>query len=117
MPNHRDRRALAVAGVAIALAMATTGCGRFGRTDAPEDAVGASAGATAPATPLPTDELAATRSPAPGTTPTAGPTGQSGSTPAPLTTPDLTAIQDLIDELDAALGADATADADEGSPK
>lgn len=33
----------------------------------------------------------------------------------PLATPDLTAVQQLLVDLDAALGADATADTDEGS--
>ena len=46
---------------------------------------------------------------------TSGPTTAPIAGPAPLATPDLTAIEQLLDDLDAALGADATADSDEGS--
>jgi hypothetical protein len=48
-------------------------------------------------------------------TPSAAPRPSTG--PAPLATPNLTAIQQLLDGLDATLAADAIADIDEGSTK
>jgi hypothetical protein len=135
MPNHRSRAALAVAGTVLLLAVVTAGCGRRGlpATVAGGDEAVASPVAAAtsvptellPTEPVPTEPVptgttdaaepgaasppaaAATAPPNPGTQPTS----------APLATPDLDSIERLLADLDAALGADATAATDEGSPK
>jgi hypothetical protein len=140
MPNHRSRAALAVAGTVLLLAVVTAGCGRRGlpATVAGGDEAVASpvaAATSVPTEPLPTEPVptepvptepvptgttdaaepgaasppaaAATAPPNPGTQPTS----------APLATPDLDSIERLLADLDAALGADATAATDEGSPK
>ncbi len=121
MPRHLNRRTFAVAGVVLLLVLTTAACGR---RDLPTNvgAVAAPADATEnAATSAPTSVQPETAAPAPTATPgtSPGPTvlATPGPTLAPLATPDLTAIQQLLDDLDAALGADATADTDEGSSK
>jgi hypothetical protein len=123
--NLRGRRTLAIIGLAIALAIATAGCGRLGRAGTGGESGSAAPAAVATTTPEPSRSPAATTSPDPSAVPTAQPTTASSAAPsvppsappASLETPDLTAIQQLLNELDAALGADATADTDEGSSK
>lgn len=125
--NHRSRRALAVTGVALLLALVTTGCGR---RDLQSEA-GTGASAVSPTAEMPASSSAAVRTDPPEPVPPepAVPGTADGLLPAavatppptlaplavPLATPDLTAIQQLLDDLDATLGADATADTDEGS--
>ena len=116
MPNHRSRGALAVAGTVLLLAVVTAGCGR---RDLPAAAGPTAAAAVEPSEPAPmatatatqaslaTEPPAASQPPNPGTQPT----------PAPLATPDFSAIDDLLADLDAALGADAIAESEEGSPE
>ena len=128
MPNHRSRGVLAVAGTVLLLALVTAGCGRRGLPAAAgvDDvaASGAAAGPTAaaavePSEPAPMATATATQAPEatepPGASqpPSAGPQ----PTPAPLATPDFSAIDDLLADLDAALGADAIAESEEGSPE
>jgi hypothetical protein len=134
MPNHRSRGALAVVATVMLLAVVTAGCGRRGLPAAVAGGDEAVAGPVAAATSVPTEPVptepvptepvptgttdpaepgaasppaAATAPPDPGTQPT----------PVPLATPDLDSIERLLADLDAALGADATAATDEGSPK
>ncbi len=119
MSNHRSRRILAVAGAVLLLAIVTTGCGRRAE---PADAAAGSPSAEMPASTAvavrtnPTESVGP-ESPVPGPADGAGPTEAPAPQPthAPLATPDLIAIEQLLVELDAALGADATADTDEGS--
>lgn len=123
--NHQLRAARVAAAVALLVALVVVGCGRRGivADDAAADGAATSAvptsgrvgpitspesTETAPADASPASGGGATVSPAPGT-PSPAPTI------APFEAPDLTAIQRLLDEIDAALGADATADSDEGS--
>jgi hypothetical protein len=122
VPSHRTRRALAVIATVLVFALVTAGCGR---RDLPAEA-GIDAAAATQAAP----------STGPTTRPTTRPTAEASVPPPsaaaaeppvtteppvaslpPLATPDLAAIEDLLKELDAALGADATADTDEGSPR
>jgi hypothetical protein len=120
MPRHRrGRRAVSFLAVLL-LAVLTIGCGRHG---IPSGDPAAGAG---PVTALPT---AATedRASEPTTptashsaaieTPVASPAPTPTSAPTPLATPDLTAIERLLDDLDAALGDDAAAGTEEGSSK
>jgi hypothetical protein len=121
MLSHRSRRTLAVSGTVLLLVIATAGCGRRA------DPAGADAATSGTGAPAPTAIALETSAPVtaepdattPGPTAEPGPTEVPAATPqptaAPLATPDLTAIQHLLDDLDAALGADATADTDEGS--
>ena len=122
MPGHRRKGTLAVVGGALLLAIVLAGCGR--RVDGsgaaatvPSPAAAAPAGTVLDpqVTPVsvvsePTDPVATEA-----TGSTAGPTPAPQTAPEPLVTPDLTAIEQLLDDLDAAIGADATADTDEGS--
>jgi hypothetical protein len=128
MSSHRVRGALAVTGTVLLLVVVTAGCGRRGLPAAPGDGAGAAAATAGPATAGPataTESPAAAvpESPDPEPTPAASlaPTqpaaASSQPAAAPLATPDLAAIDDLLEELDAALGADATADTDEGRPR
>lgn len=122
--QQRHHRTLALAGAAVLALVVAAGCGgRDARADgdtANEAASSAGTGVAilepaaspSPAATPPDATLgagaAATEVPAPQATP-APPTA------APFVAPDLTAIERLLDDLDAALGADATADSDEGS--
>jgi len=123
MSSRRTRRAVAVAGTAVLLlVLVTASCGGRGlpaRTQANGVADQAAATAesvvavTAPRASAPaastwaTDPLVGTESAAEKPQLTAG----------PLAMPDLTAIEQFLDDLDAALGADATADTEEGSTR
>ena len=137
MPNHRSPGVFAVAGTVLLVAVVTAGCGRRGLPAAVAGGDEAVASPVAAATSVPTEPVptgttdaaepgaesppgvasppgaasppaaAATAPPNPGTQPT----------PAPLATPDLDSIERLLADLDAALGADATAATAEGSPK
>jgi hypothetical protein len=141
MPNHRSPGVFAVAGTVLLVAVVTAGCGRRGLPAAVAGGDEAVASPVAAATSVPTERVptepvptepvptrttdaaepgaesppgaasppaaAATAPPNPGTQPT----------PAPLATPDLDSIERLLADLDAALGADATAATAEGSPK
>ncbi|TAJ99657.1 MAG: hypothetical protein EPO36_11410 [Chloroflexota bacterium] len=125
MPNRSSRAALAVAGTVLLLALVTAGCGRRDSVAgadgvAADSTAGATATAKAPPTataPIETTDASQT----PDTSQPPAPTGTAGAgakpTAAPFATPDLTAIEQLLADLDAALGADATADTDEGSPR
>ncbi len=114
-PQGRRFTGLLVA--AVVVAVVATGCGRRGAAAAgtptqdpgapaatvgigQADPSGLATPSPAPSTPAPSALAAATPPPA---------------TPAPLATPDLSSINQLLADLDAALGADATADTDEGS--
>jgi hypothetical protein len=112
--QHRQRRTLVLVGTAVFALVIATGCGqRDARADGaaangPASSAGPGAALVEPtASPSPA-ATTATEVPAPQATPPT-PTG------APFVAPDLTAIERLLDDLDAALGADATADSDEGS--
>lgn len=105
-------RRLTLTGAAVLLTLVIAGCGRSGQAiDAGAAPVVPASAASGPiaalATPTPTELAAAT----PAATPTPGPT----ATPVP--TPDFPAIEALISGINADLGADATADTDEGSPQ
>lgn len=116
--QQRQHRTLAVAGTAVLALVVVTGCGgRDARADGgtantPVSSAGPGAALVEPATQPPgatlSADAAATEMPTSQTTP-APPTA------APFKAPDLAAIERLLDDLDAALGADATADSDEGS--
>jgi hypothetical protein len=110
MHASRSRRIVALAGVALLLALTTAGCGRRAQLDDP--------GALPTSTPVvatapPTDAPASTAEAA--SPPTQSPADAPAATPVP--TPNLDAIQALINDIDADLGADATATTDEGSPQ
>jgi len=125
MPKHRSRGASAVVGTVLLLALVIAGCGRRGLPAAAGSGsdgglaspTAASTGSTSSppvetATPSPT---VATTSPPPAIEPP-GPAPEPTPAPlAPIVPPDLTAIEQLLADLDAALGADATADSEEGS--
>jgi hypothetical protein len=130
MSSHRIRGALAVAATVVLLATVTAGCGRRGlAAGAGPDAAGDGGAGPASAATQPT--VGATAPGVTGPTPSADPAGPPAATeptsttdepapsphptPAPLVAPDLTAIERLLADLDAALGADATADTEEGS--
>ena len=116
VPSQRSWGALAVIVTVLVFALVTAGCGRRGLPAAGLDGVAATevAATTGPTT-WPTTEASM---PQPSDAATAPPiTSAPVASPAPLATPDLAAIEDLLKELDAALGADATADTDEGSPR
>jgi hypothetical protein len=126
MQSHLSRRALAVTGTVLLLALATTGCGRRGiepgaaAATATAGTPAATVGAPGPdATGDPGETAGPDATGDPGASAEPGSNQVTAATPkpsaAPLATPDLTAIQQLLDDLDAALGADATADTDEGS--
>lgn len=133
MPSHRSHRILAVTGALVLLATVVAGCGRRDLVADQAAGVAASPPAASVGPALPSvgsnpsgGPTASTESDAPEPSATAEQTATpaSAATPAPaatqsvpLATPDLTAIQQLLDDLDAALGADATADTDEGSSK
>jgi len=124
MPNHRVKGAATVAATLVLLVVVTAGCGRRGLPagSAAEDPVGQAA-----ATVDPTAAVSGTFGPAvtiDETEPSAGTEPPAATTPsvaspqptaAPLVMPDLGAIDQLLADLDAALGADATADTEEGS--
>ncbi len=108
----------------LLFALVLTGCGRRAvETDAgaplgePIVALPASTVLGPSATPGPVDPEpsaeADSATKAPGTTPE--PTPAPTAAAMPPATPDLTAVEQWLDDLDAALGADATADLDEGS--
>lgn len=116
MSSHPGRWILSLAVTVLLLARALVACGR---RDLPA-AVGvvASPGAVLntpdPIVPVTSAPRAALPRPTgPATPEAATPTPTPEAIPAP--TPDLTTIQQLLDEIDADLGADATADSDEGS--
>jgi hypothetical protein len=120
MSSHRVRGALAVAGTVVLLVVVTAGCGRRGLPvgAVPDGAAGQAGGpSSVEATAVPTEPagpaatIVATEPPAATTPPVAEPP----PTAEPMTVPDLSAIDQLLADLDAALGADATADTDEGS--
>jgi len=138
MPNLRSRGALAVAVTVLLLALVTAGCGRRGLPAAagvgdPAASAAASGFAASPTTaaaveptqpaepaePAASGTVAATPSLAATQPPAAGQPPAQGAEPtaAPLQAPDLADIERLLADLDAALGADATADTDEGSPQ
>ena len=140
MPNHRSRGVFAVAGTVLLVAVVTAGCGRRGLPAAAsggDEAVASPVAAAtsvptgpAPTEPVPTEpaptgttdaaEPGAASPPAaaaPAAAAPAPPNPGAQPTPAPLATPDLDSIERLLADLDAALGADATAATDEGSPK
>jgi hypothetical protein len=119
--SHRTWRALAVIGTVLVFALVIAGCGRRGLPaeagvdDAAATQAAATTGPTTRPTTLPT--IAAPVSP-PSAAASAQPvTSAPVATTPPLAAPDLAAIEDLLKELDASLGADATADTDEGSPR
>jgi hypothetical protein len=128
MPNLRIRGAVTVVAMLALLVVVTAGCGRrslpagsafdgafgqaggtsaFEATDAPTGPAAPAAGSTPDATEPP----AGTEPPAATTLPVAEPL----PTAEPTTLPDLSAIEQLLADLDAALGADATTDTEEGS--
>ncbi|MBF8289739.1 MAG: hypothetical protein HW391_707 [Chloroflexi bacterium] len=131
MSSHRSRRTLAVTGALALLTLVTAGCGRRDLAadglvaSAPPAGVVASASTTGVSDPGTGQTVPAwTSAPAPsataeqtGTPASAATQAPAATQSAPLATPDLTAIEQLLDDLDAALGADATADTDEGSSK
>ena len=133
MPNLRSRGVLAVIGTVLLLTLVTTGCGRRGLSTlagADDPATGQAAASPAsvsveptqpaePAEPAASGTVAATPSLAATQPPAASQPPNPGTqpTPAPLATPDLDSIERLLADLDAALGADATAATAEGSPK
>lgn len=121
MPNHRPRSVIAVCATLLILAVVTAGCGRRGlpAEAGVDDAAATQAAATTGPTIRPTiaasvspPSAAATSQPV-----TSVPVASPQPTAPPLVMPDLTAVDDLLNDLDAALGADATADTDEGSPR
>lgn len=123
MSSRRGRGILSLAVTVLLLALALAACGR--RDLAAAVGVVASPGAvlstpdpivlvtSVPRAALPGPTGPATTEAATPTPEAATPTPTPEATPAP--TPDLTTIQQLLDEIDADLGADATADSDEGS--
>ena len=129
MPNHRSRGVFAVAGTVLLLTVGTAGCGRRGLPAAVaggDEAVSSpvAAATSVPTEPVPTEPVpTGTTDPAepgaasPPAAATAPPNPGTQPTPTPLATPDLDSIERLLADLDAALGADATAATDEGSPK
>jgi len=123
---------ICLATAALIAAVVIAGCGgRFGArgaeagpadTDAGVVAVGPSPSAAPATTPGTTDQPASAEpsssatppaSAAPATSATPTPTAK----PTPVPTPNLDALDALINQLDAALAADATATTDEGSPE
>ncbi len=123
MSNRQRRSFLAIAGTVGLLVIILAGCGRRllpagGQTGAGGDGgpAASSIAATPAATPGAPEPSASAAAPEP---PTASDAPLASPRPieAPLATPNLSQIQALLDELDAALGADATADTDEGSPQ
>jgi len=123
MSTFLSRRAALVMLAVVVVAPVVTGCGHRGlAVGAAGDAAGT--GGSVPAATLATPSPRPTAGPAvPASagpaTPSTGPaeTPAALASPAPAVTPDLGSIQSLLDHLDAALGADATADTDEGSPQ
>jgi hypothetical protein len=132
MSSQPIRGALALVGTVVLLATVTAGCGRRGLPAAgtgPDGGAGSEAAATQPVSEPTTTGATASDSVAGPTEPPAGATespaaaGQPAPsvepipapTPAPLVAPDLTAIEQLLADLDAALGADVTAETEEGS--
>jgi hypothetical protein len=123
MTRHRSRGILAATASALLLGIVAAGCARNGPADdagsaGPSGQTEPASAAVALETAGPAATTGATPDVAPGepaaaTLPEPAPT--SSSTSAPLATPDLTEIEQLLDDLDAVLGADATADTDEGS--
>jgi hypothetical protein len=123
MSNRQRRSFLAVAGTVVLLALVLAGCGRRLLPAGGQAAAGAEGGPGASsiaATPAatsgasePSASVAASEPPTASDAPIASPQPSR----APLATPNLSQIQALLDDLDAALGADATADTDEGSPQ
>ncbi len=114
MRDPTSARNLTLVAVVVAVALVVAGCGRLqpgigqpvaGDTPAPVAAV--------------TDPTAAAPTAAPAMTPAATPSLAPSAmvSPEPLTSPDLSGVQRLLDNVDAALGADATADTDEGSTR
>ena len=85
---------------------ADSGAGPVAATASPS---GATDGGHGPAEPPASAEPSASAPPASTPKPT--------SKPTPVPTPDLDALDQLINQLDAALAADATATTDEGSPE
>ncbi|HEX5590341.1 MAG TPA: hypothetical protein VFX65_08650 [Candidatus Limnocylindrales bacterium] len=133
MPRrHCRRRMLTLAALAVlAFTVVAAGCGRRPSASVTSGAPGESPAASAAGGPVagqpgvgspssPPASADASTGPTPGATDSATPPPDAATpvatpAPAPFTPPDLTAIQHLLDELDAALGADATAGNDEGS--
>lgn len=109
-------RRISGTGIAFVLTLALTlviaGCGRSGHAvDAGAAPVAPAAVAATPVAALATPtrtELGAATPPA---------TSALGLTATPVPTPDFPAIDALISGINADLGADATADTDEGSPQ
>ena len=110
------------------LAAVTAGCGSRGLPagTGPDDGAGQEAAETQPAAePTATGAIEpgppAVSAGPPAATDVPAATGEPVASPhppptlAPLVAPDLTAIEQLLVDLDAALGADATADTEEGS--
>jgi len=116
MSSRPVRGILSLTVTVLLLALALTACGRrdlpttVGAVASP-DAVLKTPNPAVLATSVPGAALPGPTEPPATEAPTPAPTP--AATPAP--TPDLTAIQRLLDEIDANLGADATADSDEGS--
>jgi hypothetical protein len=122
----QDRRGVAVLAV---LLVAVAGCSRLGGTRpmsessaqaAPAVVADATAQPTTGPTTHPTEAVTSSATPeaAASAPPEASPSPKPEPSPTPvsLAPPDLGDIEDLLEDLDAALGADATADADEGTP-
>jgi hypothetical protein len=123
---------LRVVAATILVGIVLAGCGgRFGArgadgadsgADLNADAVTATARPSLDAdTHYPSAEPSASASPpasaAPATSAAPKPTPKPTLKPTPVPTPDLDALDALINQLDAALAADATATTDEGSPE
>jgi hypothetical protein len=131
MPHHVRVTRLVVV-TAVLVAVVVTGCGRRGGLVADDGAANGAAASAAPTagpsgpsnSPESTAPSPAEASPSTDAGTTDAPNANDSPPPestspgpaiAPFEAPDLTAIQRLLDELDAALGADATAATDEGS--
>jgi hypothetical protein len=116
MSSRPGRGILSLTVTVLLLALALAACGRrdlpaaVGAVASP-DAVLKTPNPAVLATSVPGAALPGPTGPPATEAPT--PTPTPAATPEP--TPDLSAIQRLLDEIDANLGADATADSDEGS--
>jgi hypothetical protein len=126
--SHLIRLATSTAVVGVLLVLVLAGCSRRLPPDESSPASGevaqlaspaatrAAAEASSPVLPgVTAGPTSALLSPAPTKPPAPAPSSAPPATTAPFVAPDLAAIQRLLDELEAALAADATAATEEGS--
>ncbi len=122
MTSQRIGRTFTIVATIVIVALVTGACGRRveeSNSDAIDVASSEGPGVTVASTAPPAlvASPASSQSPNPGDSPDPSASPSPSSSVAPLVAPDLTAIQQLLDDIDAALGADSSATNDEGSPQ